>query len=70
MLVTLLVLASCKTSEPKSPPISTLYGLPPSLLLKKGQTIHAVEGDYTPAEDTRVWSDGAYREQLHRALRR
>lgn len=53
-----------------SPPTSTLYALPPSLLLQPGQPIHAAEGTFTPTAPVRVWSDGAYREQLLRALRR
>lgn len=70
LLAMLSALPSCKTNEPKSPPTSTLYGLPPSLMLKPGHTIHALEGDFTPTEPVRIWSDGAYREQLLRALTR
>ena len=70
LLVMLSAAASCKTAAPTRPPTSKLYALPPSLMLEPGKPIHAAEGIYTPAEPVRVWSDGAYREQLLRALRR
>ena len=69
-LAILLALPSCRTTTPTRPPVSTLYSLPPSLLLKAGQTLHAQEGDYPVQFDVRVWSDGAYREQVQRALKR
>jgi hypothetical protein len=69
-LVMLLLLPSCRTTTATHPPVSTLYSLPPSLLLLRGQTLHAQEGDFPVQSDIRVWSDGAYREQIQRALKR
>lgn len=70
LLVTLIGSVSCRTSTPTPPATSKLYGLPPSLLLLPGQTIRAKEGEFVVTEESRVWSDGAYREQLDRAVRR
>lgn len=72
LLLPLAVLMSCQSSKTNSltvEQITRLYSLPPSVLLAKGTVLHTTTGDVVLTSEQRVYSEGAYKEQVERAIR-
>ncbi len=72
LLLLLLATSSCKTSLKISSPTAAetqrLYSLPPSILVPAGTVVHTTTGDVVMPSDQRLYSEGAYNEQVQRAI--
>lgn len=67
VMLTLLLLTSCKTSSKLVTPTVKLYGMPEVIKVTKGTEIKTVDGILVVPEDTNLWSQGAYEKQLTKA---
>lgn len=71
-LLVLATLSSCenfRTSSPTTTPAAVLWGMPSVIRVAKGTKIETLDGVLTVPETTNLWSQGAYEEQLEKAIR-